>query len=350
MQTIKVNASRRYDIRLGSGILTGKSGLIAHAKGRRVHVVSDDRVFALYGRRLMDELKNEGIAASSTVFLHGEKRKNLKVFERIVDDLFENRMTRDDLVIAFGGGVVGDIAGFAAASYQRGIEYVQIPTTLLADVDSSVGGKTAIDIRGGKNQIGAFYQPGLVVCDIELLGSLPSCEYRNGCAEIIKYAMIGSPALFDDIKAQPVKEQYERVIAECVTMKRDLVEKDEFDHGDRMLLNFGHTVGHAVEVCSGYKIPHGRAVAIGMAVITRAAVTLGYCDKNVCLELVSLLKAYRLPYETSYSAEQLCKAMVMDKKGSKDEITLIVPERIGRCIPVKVHKDKLIEWMKAGGI
>lgn len=259
-------------------------------------------------------------------------------------------MSRSDIVIALGGGVTGDLAGFAAATYQRGIGCIQMPTTLLATVDSSVGGKTALDLGSGKNQIGVFCQPVRVICDTDTLTTLPVDEYRNGCAEVIKYAMLGSIDLYNDIRRIPIAEQYESVISACVDMKRDIVEKDEYDRGTRMLLNFGHTFGHAIEACSNYTVPHGKAVAAGMAVITKAAAVSGICDISVYDDLISLLEQYGLPTDTGYPAERMAQTVMSDKKRQGDRITVIMPEKTGRCLLHEISKDEIISLLRAGGL
>lgn len=348
MKTINVNASRKYDVRIGAGMLTAVS--TEKLSGRTVMVVSDDTVASLYGERLNALLKQADCRVLDFTFPHGEQSKTLSTYEKLTEEMCREGMTRSDLLIALGGGVTGDLTGFAAATYRRGIDFLQIPTTLLAAVDSSVGGKTGVDLKMGKNQIGAFYQPCSVLCDTDTLKTLPEEEYENGCAEVIKYAMIGNRSLYDSIKETPVKNQYEEVIGTCVAMKRDIVEKDEFDTGMRMLLNFGHTVGHAVETCSGYSIPHGKAVAIGMAVITKAAAAKGRCSQEVYDSLISLLEKYGLPVQTSYPAEMLSAAMMGDKKASGDSITFIIPKETGRCVTENVPKEDVPDWLHAGGI
>ena len=243
-----------------------------------------------------------------------------------------------------------DITGFAAATYRRGIPFVQVPTSLLADVDSSVGGKTAIDLANGKNQVGAFWQPSAVICDTDTLKTLPEEEYENGCAEIIKYGMLGGKSLFDAVDEKPVKEDYENVITRCVEMKRDIVEADEFESGERMLLNLGHTFGHSIEKLSGYTVPHGRAVAIGMNIITKAAAELGYAPKEAYERLSEVLAKYSLPLETDFSADDMVKAAVGDKKTVGGNITLVVPTGIGKCILKKVPVEELKEFALAGGL
>ena len=279
MTSIHVAASRQYDVVIEQRGLS-RLGAMAAAllPGRRAAVISDDTVFSLYGAQAEQSLTEAGFQAEHFVFPHGEQQKNLTTYGQALNYLCDRRFTRSDLIVALGGGVVGDLGGFTAATYQRGIACIQVPTTLLSMMDSSVGGKTAVDLDSGKNQAGCFYQPSLVLCDPALLASLPESEYRAGCAEIIKTAVLFSPELFQQLKATPVREQFEAMIAACVEMKRDVVQSDEFDRGQRALLNLGHTIGHAVEACSNFTILHGEGVAIGLAAITRAAVEKGICD------------------------------------------------------------------------
>lgn len=351
MLTIPVKASKSYDVCIGNGLLLSDRNYISDKLlNRSVMIVSDENVYGLYGSRLEAFLDEFHICHYSYVFAPGEKSKNLSVYGALMEEMCLRKMTRSDVILALGGGVVGDFAGFAAATYQRGIDFVQIPTSLLAAVDSSVGGKTGVDLENGKNQVGAFYQPVSVLCDVDMLASLPKEEYENGCAEIIKYAMIADRKLFDDILNTPICEQYEKVIARCVSIKRDFVEKDEFDTGLRMMLNFGHTFGHGIEKCSGYSIPHGRAVAIGMALITKASVVKGLCDGDVYEGLLKLLKKYNLPFETEYTAEELADVIMTDKKSLGDTLTLIVPSSLGICELKKITKDTVTDWLRAGGV
>ena len=239
---------------------------------------------------------------------------------------------------------------FAAATYQRGIPFVQVPTTLLAAVDSSVGGKTAVNLASGKNQVGCFYQPSLVLCDPDTLRTLPPEEYRNGCAEVIKYAVLRSEPFFDALRAEPVSAQVEHVIATCVGMKRDLVAADEFDRGSRQLLNLGHSFGHAVEKCSDYAVPHGCGVAIGMAIIARAAAKRGICTDDTCAQILALLRQYGLPTETAFTRDALTDAARSDKKIADGKLHLIVPERIGRCRIETIPAADIPAWLADGGI
>ena len=349
MRTVRVNASRAYDVVIGEGLLSEAGERISSVSAcRKAVIVSDDNVFAIYGRALIESLEKRGISCARFVFPHGERSKNLSVYGELLEYMCQMRLTRQDAVVALGGGVTGDLAGFAASTYQRGTGFIQLPTSLLAAVDSSVGGKTALDLNGGKNQVGSFYQPMLVLCDLNTLKTLPSDEYTNGCAEVIKYAMIGSEEMFNCLDETPVSAQYEDIIGECVAMKRDYVEKDERDTGVRAFLNFGHSFGHSFELLSGYSIPHGRAVAMGMAAIARAAVRLGVCEGEALDRLIALLDKYSLPVRADFDPKDVARACLSDKKAAQDGIRLIVPERIGTCRVQKVPSDEIIVWAEAG--
>ena len=272
MTTVHVSASREYDVLIGRGLLERLGETVrACTKAQTAVVVAGDIVFPLYGSRAIASLEAAGLRTLSYVIPHGEQHKTLETYGKLLKFLSENRLTRTDVLIALGGGVTGDLTGFAAATYQRGMSYVQVPTTLLAAVDSSVGGKTAVDLPTGKNQVGAFWQPAAVLCDPKLMETLPEAEFRCGTAEVVKYGMLGNAAFFESLEQYGVRDRLEDVIRTCVEMKRDIVHEDEFDRGQRQVLNLGHSFGHAVEACSRFTILHGQAVAIGMALITRAA-------------------------------------------------------------------------------
>ena len=284
-----------------------------------------------------------------STFPHGEQSKNLSVYADILNALAARHLSRKGLVVALGGGVVGDMAGFAAATYLRGVRFVQIPTTLLSQVDSSVGGKTAVDLPAGKNLVGAFCQPSLVLCDPHALSTLPDPVFYDGCAEVIKAAMLKSHAFFEDLQKTPPREQLEHMLEFCISMKRDVVEEDEFDTGARQYLNLGHTFGHAVEAASAFSISHGCAVAIGMVMMTRAAVKKGYCKEDTLEQLIALLKQYHLPTEVPYPALSLLGIVRSDKKTMGGTVTLVVPEKIGRCMLVPVPVCDVPDWLTAGG-
>ena len=351
MRTVTVKAGKCYEVRIGRGLLPEIGKQIGGIPGvKRVLVVSDDIVFPLYGETVLKSLSESGYETDSFVFPNGEASKNLTVYGELLTKLCDAGLTRDDLLVALGGGVVGDLAGFAAATYRRGIPFVQVPTTLLAAVDSSVGGKTAVDLPNGKNQVGAFYQPALVICDPDTLGTLPEVEYRNGCAEIIKYGVLDGEELFAKLSEKPVCEQYEDVIERCVSIKRDYVEADEFDRGLRMLLNLGHTIGHAVEACSDYKIPHGLGVAIGMAAIARASAKEGLCSEETAKRIQELLTKYNLTIGMPpYTVTELAKAAGSDKKNTGASMRLVIPKEIGNCTVMKISASDFPEWLRKGG-
>lgn len=331
MRTIDVTASRNYPVIIGQGILPEAGERIRRAAGgRKACIVTDDHVEPLYADRVTESLETAGYEVLRFVIAHGEASKSPENYIALLRFLAASRLTRTDILVALGGGVVGDLTGFAAATYLRGIPFVQLPTTVLAAVDSSVGGKTAVDLPEGKNLVGAFYQPHLVLCDIETLGTLPQEIFEEGFAEIIKYGMLGNPELLR-LLLLPVEERLEEILAICVEMKRDVVAEDEFDRGKRQLLNFGHTVGHAIEALSGYRQSHGRAVAAGMCIVTEAAVRQGLCPEESLTVLRQLCEKFHLPQSTDYSVEQMYDIMTADKKRAGNQIHLIVPNGFGSC-------------------
>ena len=349
MTTVTVRASRPYEVTIGRGLLdTVGRQAAGQWKGRSAAVVSDSTVAPLYLNRVKDSLERAGFRVHSFVFPAGEDQKNGGTYLKLLEFLAARRLTRADGLIALGGGVVGDLAGFAAATFLRGIGFLQLPTTLLAAVDSSVGGKTAIDLTNGKNLAGAFYQPQAVLCDLDTLDTLPAEVFADGCAEVIKYGMIGDPALLARLETVDFRADPEELVARCVAQKRDLVEQDEFDTGARQLLNLGHTLGHGVEACSGYTVSHGRAVAIGMTLVTRAAVAFGRCPAEVLPRLRRLLERYGLPDATAYSAQALYEKTLSDKKRSGDTISLVVPIAWGASQLVRIPVSELPAWKERG--
>ena len=343
-----VNApSGQYEVKIGSGLLPSLGAEVRACTGaKRCAVVAGENVFPLYGEMVMTSLRAGGLEAKSLVFPAGEQTKCLGRYGELLSFLAENRFTRSDCVIALGGGVTGDLAGFAAATYQRGLGFVQVPTTLLAAVDSSVGGKTAIDLPEGKNQVGAFYQPALVLCDTDTLSTLPKRELTAGYAEVIKYAVLGDRALFETLQNR--EHDVPQVIETCVKHKAAIVAEDERDTGLRRLLNLGHTFGHAVESRSGYTLLHGEAVSVGMAMICRAACAKGLLSQSDFEAVAALLRSYDLPTETDYTADELYDTLLLDKKFSGGRLHLIVPREIGRCDILPVTPDELRFWLEAG--
>lgn len=349
MRTVTVNVSKTYDIKIGAGLLdTVGSEAAKLSKAEKACIVSDSNVFPLYGEQVRDSLETAGFTVSSFVFPAGEESKNADTFLTLLNHLAEHQLTRTDLIIALGGGVVGDLAGFAAACYLRGIRFVQIPTTLLAAVDSSVGGKTAIDLPAGKNLAGAFCQPSLVICDTDTLNTLPEEIFRDGCAEVIKYAVLYDPELFARLKETGLHFDREAIIARSVEWKRDVVTEDEFDTGSRMKLNLGHTIGHGVEACSRFRLSHGKSVAIGMAIVARAAAKMGMCTVECSEKIQNLLKDFGLPVDTEYSPEELFACALSDKKRSGSSVRLIIPREIGCCDIVPTPVSELTSFIEAG--
>ena len=347
MTTVTVEASSKYDVLIGEGLLAqlGQQVRGVISKAEKVAIITDSNVQNWYLTPAEESLKSAGVKVISHVIPAGEASKSGDVFMRLLSWLAQNQITRTDAIVALGGGVVGDLAGFTASAYLRGIPFVQVPTTLLAMVDSSVGGKTGIDLPEGKNLAGAFYQPRLVLCDPSTLKTLPEEIFNDGMAEVIKHGMLGGGELLNMLTARPVKEQLEKIIAANVRIKRDIVQQDEFDTGIRMLLNFGHTISHAIETLSNYSISHGRAVAIGMAMATRGAVAKGFCGSE-CLEILEkLLEKYDLPSETDYPAEDIFNVTLKDKKRTGGEITEVIPVGVGECKLVKMPVGEMLEFV-----
>jgi 3-dehydroquinate synthase len=348
MKTITVKTSKLYEITIGEGLLDNAGDILRKtAKGQAAAIITDDIVEPLYAQRLTDSLINSGFRVTRYVIPNGEASKNAENFLSILNFLAEEKFTRTDMVAALGGGVVGDLAGFAAACYMRGLHFAQLPTTLLAAVDSSVGGKTAIDLKAGKNLAGAFYQPDAVICDISLLSTLTPQIFQDGCAEVIKTAAIADKLLFESLET-PVNTQLENVIARCVEIKRDVVTEDEFETGVRKLLNFGHTVGHAIELLSNYEVTHGSAVAAGMAIISRSAAAMGICDAGCAKDILRMLNFYKLPDNTTYKAADLARACLADKKREGDQLTMVFPAETGKCVLRKIRVEELENIIQLG--
>ena len=349
MKTIWVRTSTDYQVCIGSGLLKEAGPMSAPlVSGRHALIVSDSNVWPLYGQTVQNSLEQTGFRVEHFVFEAGEPSKNPETLLQLLSLLADRELTRSDPVFALGGGVTGDLAGLAAALYLRGVPCIQIPTSLLAMVDSSVGGKTAVDLPQGKNLMGTFTQPGLVLCDPDALHTLPPVVESEGWAEIIKYGMLGSRELLDLLEEGPDRVDVEDIIARCVAMKRDVVAQDEHDNGVRQLLNFGHTIGHAIERCAGYQYYHGEGVAMGMAIMTRACVRQGACPAECGEILERLLKLYRLPNTCPIRGEELLDAAHADKKRRGDAITLVQPAQPGRCILNKTDYPALAEVLRMG--
>ena len=340
---------RSYDIHIAPGRLddTGKLCQQVLPRATRLAVVTDDTVGGLYAHRLLQSLWARGYTASVISLPAGEQTKSLHNLGVLYDSFMEMGLTRTDAVVALGGGVVGDLAGFAAATILRGVDFVQVPTTLLAQVDSSVGGKVAIDLPAGKNLAGAFWQPRLVVMDPEVLDTLEDKTFSDGMAEVIKYGCIRDAAFFRALEKTPsrraVMENIESVLYTCCDLKRAVVEKDERDTGERMVLNFGHTLGHAYEKAGHYETwTHGQAVAAGMCLAARLGAALGVTPAGVPERVEALVSAFGLPTRIPCTQADYAAAVGLDKKGPGEQITLVLLEDLGRAVLHRMSKRELL--------
>ena len=343
MRTIPVKTNPPYTVTIGPGLLRDCGArLRERIPPCHMAVVTDSIVGPLYLETVTASLSAAGYAVSTFEFPAGEESKNVSTLSDILEFLARERLTRSDCLIALGGGVVGDMAGFAAAVYLRGIRYVQMPTTMLSAVDSSVGGKTAIDLKAGKNLAGAFLQPAAVLCGTDCLETLPPEVFADGAAEAVKTGVLCDESLFALFEDGTLKADPAEVIARCVEYKAGVVERDEKEQGERKLLNLGHTVGHAIEKCSGYAIPLGHAVAAGLAVMARAAERLRWTNGPIAERVGRCLEAQGLPVSTEFSPEALAEAALADKKRAGDSITIVVPKEIGTCELLKIPVSELL--------
>ncbi len=358
MKKISVNASRKYDVIMEHGMLGRTGRYIRDVLGKdpssvKLCIVTDETVDRLYGgedHTLQQSLRSAGYDVYKYVFPGGEENKNISTIGSILNYLADNRFSRSDMLLALGGGITGDVTGFAAASFLRGVEFIQIPTSLLAVVDSSVGGKTGVNLDAGKNLAGAFWQPSAVLFDPDVLGTLSDDLKLDGIAEAVKAGIIGDPditgAIRNGMKIQDA-DFLTDIAAMAVEVKRRVVEEDERESGVRQLLNLGHTPAHAIEKCSSYSIRHGHAVAIGMAIIARAAAALGWTDKKCCDNMTEVLTKSGFSLDCPYSAAQLAEAALGDKKVRGSMITLVIPQDNG-CTLKKVPTDRLEEIFSLG--
>jgi 3-dehydroquinate synthase len=346
MSSLKVSLpGGSYEIAIEEGILDRAGQEIKKkSNAKKIFIITDENVYALYGETLRMSLKEAGFGIGIHVLKPGERSKSMKNLERILGAMARAGITRTDAVAALGGGVVGDIAGFASAVYMRGIPCFQIPTTLLAQIDSSVGGKTGVDLPEGKNLAGAFHQPKAVLIDPVVLKSLGKREFRDGMAEMVKYACIADREMFDTLFSDSL--DMEKLISACCEIKKKVVEEDEFDTGLRMILNFGHTLGHAVEASAGYRRTHGQAVAAGMAHITRKSEEMGLTENGTAGKLAKLLKKYGLPVALPKGREQAVKeAVSKDKKQLSGKLNLVLLKEIGSCYIYPVGMDEIEKFL-----
>lgn len=330
------------EIHIENGLLSRAAAVIGETfSPSRIHIVSDSTVAPLYLQKLEQQFT---LPVTHTVIPAGEEHKRLATVEGIYHDLLASGMTRKDLIVALGGGVVGDITGFAAATFLRGVSLCQIPTTLLAQVDSSVGGKTGVDMPEGKNLVGAFYQPRLVLIDPSVLTTLPEQTFTDGMAEVVKYGYISNRDILDMVSAPDYKQNIESIICECVRIKRDVVTIDEHDTGLRMILNFGHTIGHAAEKLGNYvDLTHGQAVAVGMVAAMRLSAFLG--NEDLTGRLIEILKHIGLPTELKYDREDIYRSLLSDKKKFGAMVNFILVREPGRAEITPIDAEKLHEYV-----
>ncbi len=347
MRTVTVNASETYDVIIGKDVINMLPEKITELFGSaKVMVVTDDKVASFHLEKVRNILDEKGIENDFFVFPNGEKSKSPEVLFELLETLAEKHFTKSDVLVAFGGGVTGDLTGLAAALFLRGINVVQLPTTLLSAVDSSVGGKTAVNLKAGKNLAGVFNQPKLVLCDTEFLNTLEDEIFADGMAEVIKYGVLADKGLFEKVKKGNVKENIEEIITRCVEIKRDIVNEDEFDTGKRQLLNFGHTLGHAIEAESSFEISHGTAVSMGMVLAAEISFKNNLTSVSLKDEIKEACENNNLKTECPYDTELLAKFASSDKKISGKNISFIVPERMGKCVRVKLTVEEFSKMLK----
>lgn len=356
MKTLRIDLKdRSYDIRIAPGLLSraGEEIKAVCPRAKKLFVVTDTNVVPLYSDRVKASLERAGFQVFVHVIPAGEGSKNAENLVGLWEAMMDVGLTRTDAVVALGGGVVGDLAGFAAGTILRGVDFVQIPTTLLAQVDSSVGGKTAVDLRAGKNLAGCFWQPKLVLMDTETLDTLPDATFADGMAEVVKYGCIADKAFFDFLTAHPSRAEImaniEHVLYTCCDIKRSVVETDERDTGKRMILNFGHTIGHAYELAGNYEEwTHGQAVAAGMCVAVQLGFGLGIMENDEGVQdLMDLLAAFGLPIHIDCPWETMVKAVGLDKKSQGEDITMIFLRKMGEALPTRMKKDAVLENLEA---
>ena len=347
MRTVHVETGNPYDIFIERGIIENCGEYVRKlSNAQKVTVITDTNVAPLYQWKVLNSLVKEGFQVTTHMFKAGEESKTLATIAEMYNTLADFKMTRKDLVLALGGGVTGDMAGFAAATYLRGIDFIQVPTSLLAQVDSSVGGKTGVDLPHGKNLVGAFHQPIAVLIDPDTLNTLPDAYICDGMAEVIKYGCIKDAEFFENLENENALDHIEDVIEKCVSIKRDVVSRDERESGERMLLNFGHTLGHSIEKIYNFKgISHGMAVAIGMVLIARAGEKQGVTEIGTTEKIIALCKKYGLPTSDKATFAEMAESAKGDKKTAGGSINLVMLSKIGDSFTRKIELDKLEEFI-----
>lgn len=336
---LRVDLENPYEIEIGSNIIKKLNMYLKeNYKNSKILIISDDLVYEIHGKKLEREL--EGFSYKKFILKNGEESKSTENLVKILEFAAENEYRRNDLFIAFGGGVIGDISALSASLYLRGLDFIMIPTTFLSSIDSSVGGKTAVNLKAGKNLCGSFYQPKKVFIDTDFLKTLSDYYFKDGLAEAIKYGMIRDKFIFDEISKENVSKTYENlpsIIKKCLEIKKEVVKEDEKDFGIRQILNYGHTFAHAIEINSNFKISHGHAVALGMKIMVKNFYKEFYND------FVKVLKKYDLDYDINFDTDEIIKICKLDKKSRKDKINIIVVKKLGTCEILNVDFKDLRE-------
>lgn len=347
--TVKIGSGseRAYNFYAGNGLISRITKYLPSdiRKNSKIAIITDDNVRALYAETVEASLKKEGFAVYTFSFTPGEGSKNIETYVRALEFLADNKFARSDAVVALGGGVVGDLAGFTASTYMRGIGYVQVPTTLLAMTDSSVGGKTGIDLKSGKNLVGAFYRPLAVIADIDVLKTLPREQFVCGMGEIIKYACLDGGRIAQIVESGVTDQNITELIMLSVKSKARIVDEDEHENGARRLLNLGHTLGHAVETLSGYTVLHGEAVAKGIYSVAQSAVRRGELSTDDFIRIERMISLYGICVDVPYPADDILECVTHDKKADGDGVRLVLISGIGKCYVKYVETKDIKEYL-----
>lgn len=341
MKEVGVKTGRPYRVYIGDFL---EEGNFLSLKEADTFLLTDENVYEIYKDHPLMGLDHRGVFVVEA----GEGSKSISTYERVLEAMAELNLDRKSILVAFGGGVVGDLGGFAAASFLRGIDFVQVPTTILAAVDSSVGGKTALNLSSGKNMVGAFHQPQAVYINPDFFKTLEAKEFASGLSEVIKTAILFDSQLFTSLEKGLDQEDLSKLVASCVGHKSRIVEEDEREAGVRRLLNLGHTIGHAIERLENYQLSHGAAVAIGMAITARASAAAGDCDLELGQRIQDLLLAYDLPIVTDLDFEEIFQVAKGDKKANPQGIVEILISDLGQCQPVQMSWDQWKDYFSDG--
>ena len=349
MDRITVNGSTSYNVIIEHGILDRVGSLMRdEIAGEKALIVTDSNVAALYLKTVNLSLRAAGYEVYSYTLEPGDQTKSLLSYIDILSVLADKSFSGTDVIVALGGGMIGDLAGFAGSTYKRGMRIAQIPTSLLAAVDASVGGKTAVNLPSGKNQVGTFCNPSIVICDPDVMHTLSDEDLHEGYAEIIKYGILSGEAILNSLRKAVADGDYADVIRRSVTIKRDVVQMDEKDKDFRQYLNLGHLVGHAIEASSDYEISHGQAVAEGLAIEARCAAMSGFIEMSSYLEITALLEEFNFGISKNYSWDELQPYLVRDKRLRDGCIDIILPYKVGQCYMRHLEASRLHDYIQRG--